>query len=323
MTDLLWNLIPSGYSFLLSMETIRSGFFDLFFVGITYLLSAPGVVATFSVVYWCFNKRIGRGVVYAMLFSMVLNQWLKDLWHIPRPYDPALEPVLNAAGIREHTTPLLLVRDQSAAFPSGHAQGVVVLWGYLAASFRRGWLWLLSLFLILTIAFSRIYVGVHFLQDVIAGLIIGTIWLLVWLFLENRLRLRLSRLNRLVLYLLAVTTPLALLPLHPVPDTAIRLGTLSGLGVGFILEGDSLQFSPVGPWWQRLLRAVLGLALIFGFYTGFSLIIDPYAASGSLLLTIWTVLSLALLGFIIAWLLPWLFLRLGLMHSIRDEGQSF
>lgn len=73
------------------------------------------------------------------------------------------------------------------SFPSGHATTAIALYGMLAYFLYRHYqthaqrklvLWLAAV-LILVIGFSRIYLGVHFLSDVLAGFLLGALWLLV------------------------------------------------------------------------------------------------------------------------------------------------
>jgi len=70
------------------------------------------------------------------------------------------------------------------ALPSGHAMSSAIVYGtvaYLAARLhRRRWArWLVmmfALFLIVLISFSRMYLGVHYPSDVVAGVLIGFAW---------------------------------------------------------------------------------------------------------------------------------------------------
>ena len=79
-----------------------------------------------------------------------------------------------------------LVTGTGYSFPSGHVMAAVALWGLMplvvSLYTRRRWLWWLSVavsgVLILGIAASRVYLGVHWFSDVTAGLIVGTFFLL-------------------------------------------------------------------------------------------------------------------------------------------------
>lgn len=63
----------------------------------------------------------------------------------------------------------------SYGFPSGHTSVAVTVWGGLAILFRKRWLTYLSIALIILIPFSRLYLGVHFIADVLGGYTLGGI----------------------------------------------------------------------------------------------------------------------------------------------------
>ena len=196
MNEFLWNLIPWGYQVLLVIEGMRNSFLDAVFPIITNFGSELGYIVILLVVYLCVEKSVGQGLAYAYLFTSVLNSWIKDIWKIPRPPHPELEPhtrvdqLLNEAGIAERTSPLVL--ETSPSFLSGHTQGAMVVWGYLAYHFKNNWFRILAVIMIALIGFSRMYVGVHFPQDVIGGLIIGIIYLIIWIRAEPYVRRWLS-----------------------------------------------------------------------------------------------------------------------------------
>ncbi|WP_411954312.1 phosphatase PAP2 family protein [Alkalibacillus sp. S2W] len=73
------------------------------------------------------------------------------------------------------------------SFPSGHSTGAITFYGFMIylvviCKLSKGWKWVINGFLtiwILLIALSRVFVGVHYITDIIAGLAIGLAWLLV------------------------------------------------------------------------------------------------------------------------------------------------
>jgi membrane-associated phospholipid phosphatase len=240
MENLLWNLVPWGYRVLLSLEGMRSGGLTLFFSVITDLGSNLGYLVILSLVYWCIDKRAGQGLSYASLISATLNIWSKYLWGIPRPGDAALDGLLERAGIGRRVAPPRQATLPS--FPSGHAQGAAVTWGYVAycasaGPTRRRWVWYVAVPLVALIAFSRLYLGVHFPQDVLVGLAIGAAYLVAWLWAEPRVRSWLATLGLGWQVALALLVPLAMLVVQPGDDTAAAMGAAMGLGVGYLLEG--------------------------------------------------------------------------------------
>jgi membrane protein DedA with SNARE-associated domain/membrane-associated phospholipid phosphatase len=100
----------------------------------------------------------------------VLNVLLKHVFRRPRP-------------VFEH--PLLGVTVHGYSFPSGHANAAMLLYGFLAfliVQMVRGWRWralvvLSTVFLIVLVDFSRMYLGLHYLSDVLGANAAGLAWL--------------------------------------------------------------------------------------------------------------------------------------------------
>jgi membrane-associated phospholipid phosphatase len=319
MHDLLWSLIPWGYQILLALEALRSPALNVFFAFITDVGGEFGYLALLTTVYWCIDKTVGQGMAYAYLLTATLNTWLKDLWRIPRPHRPEIEPQLEAAGIEARLTSLRHL--DSPAFPSGHTQGAFTGWGYLAARFRRRWLWVVAPVMAILIGFSRMYLGVHFPQDVLVGACVGVLYLVAWLWIEPRLRAWSRQMPPARRYLVTTALPLTVLLLHPVEGTATALGALLGLGIGFVLETETLRFSVAGTWQQRVLRALIGLFAIFVTYFSLSALFGLFdERTGEILALVWRTLRYGLVGFIGAWGVPWLLIKFGLME--RDTAST-
>jgi hypothetical protein len=103
-----------------------------------------------------------------LIASNGLNSLFKVILHLPRPY--WIDPRVQA-----------LSSETSYGIPSGHAMNATTIWGFLASQMKKRWAWPAVLALILMISISRLYLGVHFPTDVLAGWILGG--LLLWAFL--------------------------------------------------------------------------------------------------------------------------------------------
>lgn len=145
-----------------------------FLLGITHMHSTPGILIMAALFGFFLYRRGHRYWLIALASSVpggqVLNVVLKHTFERARPH--FAEPIL------ELTT---------YSFPSGHAMGATVLYGFIAcygARHARSW-WgrvlpfVLASAMVATVAFSRMYLGVHYLTDVLAGLVEGCAWLAI------------------------------------------------------------------------------------------------------------------------------------------------
>jgi undecaprenyl-diphosphatase len=153
--------------------------------GISFLGSTYFLLALTILVVVCFLLRHWRRE--AILFGItmagagLLDVTLKHAFHRTRPV-----PFFN------------VVAPSSYSFPSGHALASFCFYGALAAILStrlrsrriRIGLWTGSAAIVLLIGLSRIYLGVHYTTDVLAGFAAALIWIVVVAFVEQRLALR-------------------------------------------------------------------------------------------------------------------------------------
>jgi undecaprenyl-diphosphatase len=312
MIDFLWSLVPWGYEFILALENLRNPLLNAIFEFFTFLGNQEGIIVVFAVVYWSVSKPLGKSMGTAYLLSATINMWLKDLTGVPRPADPALDPVLNEAGITSRVSPL--TSEESFSFPSGHSQNAVGSWGLMAARFKETRIWITAIIVILMTGISRIWLGVHFPQDVIGGWLIGIVFLAAYLWAEPRVTLRLKALPLPAQIGLAVVLPLLLFLVDPSEGTATPLGALIGALIGFIFEPATLRFSAGGTMSKRALRTGVGLIVVFAFFFGLSAL-DGVLTEGIPVAIdhIVRIVRYAGIGFLIAWIAPWGMLKLGWM----------
>ena len=186
-------------------------------------------------------------------------------------------------------------------------------WSYVASKVKKGWFWAIAIALILLIAFSRMYGGVHFPQDVIGGLLIGAIFLALWSLGEPRAIPALASLSEPIKIGLAIAIPLIVMLAIRTDDSVSAMGAISGATVAFLLEARKLRFSPAGSWWKRILRGIVGLVVVFATYLGLSALFGLFDESlGEFLAMLLRAFRYALVGFVGFYIAPWLFLRFGL-----------
>ena len=109
--------------------------------------------------------------VVASAASALVCQVLKALFGRPRP-EQILLPLDNGS------------------FPSGHTTNAAVIAVSLGLLLRRAWVWVLGMLYLVAMAFTRTYLGAHWLSDTLGGALLGAgVALLVWCLLLPKLRL--------------------------------------------------------------------------------------------------------------------------------------
>lgn len=164
-------------SYLLFLQKAREAFggvFDTFMMQVTALGEGTATFLLLAVIYWCVDKRIGQFMGLNVALGCTLNQFLKPLFHIDRPWirDERIHPVEAA-----------LPGAGGYSFPSGHTARAVATWGAVGSGtwkkekYRPVSIvcWLVTA----AVLFSRNYLGVHTPQDVLVSLVlgIGIFWL--------------------------------------------------------------------------------------------------------------------------------------------------
>jgi len=144
-----------------TLETLRTPFLDTTFGLITRLGEETILIVVFCIIYWCINKKMGYVIGITFFLSSLVVQGMKIVFRVPRPwvYDPTFLPVGGA-----------LPEATGYAFPSGHTQNAAALLGGLGIQLKS-WAIRIALFsLAALVAFSRMYLGVHYLSDVLVSL---------------------------------------------------------------------------------------------------------------------------------------------------------
>jgi membrane-associated phospholipid phosphatase len=249
--DQVEQLINWSLDLIAAMQQIHPAL-HLFFRGFTFLGQPQFYVLILPLLLWCVDVRLGARVAVFLLMSSQLNAVLKGAFQQPRPCD--FEPSLQMAWFEGY------------GLPSGHAQFVIAFWGAIAVWARRRWLWALTVVLTLLVGFSRVYLGVHFPQDVLAGWAIGGVSLILYLGLQPPVERWLAELELRWQILLATSVPLVLFVTLARESVATAMGTLAGAGVGFALARRYVPFSPAGPLWQRSVRFVVGATVVVPLY---------------------------------------------------------
>ncbi len=175
--DVSWDV-----SLMRDIHRLSAPWLDTVMKGVTYTASTTALVLASILAIWLWYARRQKlqsmAVAVTIVGSTLLNTLLKELFARPRPN--VFKPITVA---------------RSYSFPSGHTSTAIAFYGLVAVllwrSRHRGWA-LLSGLWVLAVAFSRVYLGVHYPSDVLAALALGVVWIAAVMLVYDRFLRRAS-----------------------------------------------------------------------------------------------------------------------------------
>lgn len=269
---------------------------DLFFIAVTLAGSEVFLTAVVLAVYWCNDRVAGLRLGVVFLLSMWLNSVLKLVFKLPRP-----APHSGGAGAAR---PYVVLGAEGYGFPSGHTQGTATLWWMLAGLFRRRFMAAAAAVATVLVGASRMYLGVHYLEDVVGGGALGIAVAIAavasfrWLDRSGR------RVTRPVLVIAALVLP-ALMLTGPVDESVMKSsGFFLGFALGGAVEPALCGFRRPAGLRTQAARVALGLGCVLA-VGGIIELVAPATPS-------WVWLRYATTGLSATLLVPWVFVLVGL-----------
>jgi membrane-associated phospholipid phosphatase len=329
------TILNSGVEFILFLQGLGDWLFGVM-EAITFLGSEDFYLLVMPILYWAVDATLGFRVGVVLLMSSSLSTLFKWTFHLPRPYwyDPRVNGMVSEAGF---------------GVPSGHSMTPFAVFGLIAATVKRGWVWAAAGILIFLVGLSRMVLGVHFYLDVLVGWTLGA--LLLWGFVRFEDQVKEwfveKSLGAKIGILLAVSIGLILIgalviaavspfevpadwvanAVEDQPDGEIdplnlnglitSAAALFGLGAGYLWINSRGGFDASGVWWKRVLRVLIGLVGVVVFWMGLGAV---FPSEPDLISYVLRYLRYGLTGFWMAGASPWVFLRFGLAESQETDN---
>ena len=240
------NFSEVELNILIWIQSFATPSLDVIWQCITMLGEETWMVLAFSYLYWCYRKDMARYLSFSLFSGLAVNSVLKNVFHLARP--------MGEPGIR-------VLREETAtgySFPSGHSQLGSAAFSSLYFWWRKKRLLFLAIIASLLIAYSRLYLGVHYPKDVVVGLLLG--WAVSYLCYYGYTHVR----RRYLLFFLVGIVAVAAMLCFPGKTAYQSAGLFAGFFLGSWVEDRFITFQPYqGSRLRRVYRWILGVCGIF------------------------------------------------------------
>lgn len=248
-------------------EDVRTPFLNQLMLLVTRLGEETFFMVIAIVIFWCINKKEGYYLLTVGFLGTIVNQFLKLIFRIPRPW------------ILDHNFTIVESAREAAtgySFPSGHTQNAVGTFGCIARTTKNRWIRFLCILILSAVSISRMYLGVHTPYDVITSFLIATILV----FAIYPLFTKISLTSKYFLWILSGLTLssavyLIFVYVFPFPDNIDPinlangiengwklLGAMVGMVIASFIDQKYIQFSTKAVWWVQIVKVLLGLIFL-------------------------------------------------------------
>lgn len=258
---------------LYALEKIRTPFWNGVMSAVTQLGGEVIFIVAAVVVFWCVSKWEGYYLMTIAFCGTVLNQFLKLICRVPRPWvrDPNFTIVESARA-----------EAMGYSFPSGHTQNAVGLFGGMARWGGRRWVRLGLTALALVIAFSRMYLGVHTPADVGVSLVLAAALVLGLYPLMRRAQEKPRYMGYVLAAMLVVSGAFVVFVeaygfsadtdaenlASGIGNAWKMLGAVAGMTLAWLLDRRYIHFETQAVWWVQVIKVAVGMALLLAIKSG-------------------------------------------------------
>ena len=210
-------------------QVMRNPILNALFLVLTISTEVPVIIIFSAIMYWCINKKYGQKLLFSLVGNITVNTGIKEFVKAPRP--------IGTEGLES----LRVSTATGYSFPSGHTQTATTFWMSLILIFRKKWINILGLIMILGVGLSRLYLGVHWPIDVIFGWIFGILFTLIFTKIFNIVD---KNKNYKLLWLTLI--PFIIFIFIVKSESYIKmLGLLVGFILGYIIEDKYVKFNTI------------------------------------------------------------------------------
>ncbi len=233
------------------IQGFQSPFLDLFFNFISWLGETTFYFIVLASIYWGYDKKMAEFMAITLGVGAASNNVLKNIFLEPRPFQLYPDSVQNLRGYTATGT----------SFPSGHVQSASSLYFSAAYYSRRRILFVVALILTILMGLSRMYLGAHFLRDVVVGGVMGILVASFHAAFYSYIKHNTKLLHSYYLFIMLVFIPFIFF--METRDFFMAYGILTGVIAAIVLEKKYVNFTVRVPLKRIAIRTLIGFGVIF------------------------------------------------------------
>ncbi len=243
-------------------EKIRFPLLDELMLLITKFGEETAFLVAALIIFWCVDKNRGFYTLAVGFFGTIITQVMKLMCRVPRPWvrDPNFSVVGDA-------------REAAGgySFPSGHSQSSIGTFGAIAVGTRNKGIKAVLIGICILVPISRMYLGVHYLSDVLVGSAVSLALLYLLKFVQDGKYVP-QVLGALAVASIGFVLYVELFPFAEGLDehnytSALKnsytlLGAIIGINFAYWIDKKWVNFQVEAIWWVQIIKVVMGLILV-------------------------------------------------------------
>jgi len=266
--------------FIVFLQSLANDTVIAFFNFISFIGEESTYIVVLAIWYFAINKKLGQLFALTLGITALVNNSLKEFFSFQRPFEAYPDLVTN---YRPDTS-------TGHSFPSGHTQNFSTMLFAFAFVYKK---WMIGVAILFTVLmmFSRMFLGVHFLEDVLVAAVLGI--LIAFALVKLYHKYGISVIKYIAVGLLILSG--ILLFIFESDDFFKSYGLLLGLTIGIIYEDKYVNFSLSVSTIKKIMRVIIGLVLLLGLQVGLK---ELFAVLFPSSISITNVIRYFLIGFI-------------------------
>ncbi len=287
------------------LQQFSNPFLDKLALAITALGDEMFFILVAVAIFWCVDKKFGFRIINVYLISAATMAGMKQIFRRPRPFETGEVKSIGA-------------KSSGYSFPSGHSHSAASLTTQSALKSRKSWVIIAGALFTALVMLSRVYLGQHYLSDVLAGCSLGIILGIMLTFLygfiekyDDKICLVISPLCLVIAIILAALK----VESGQVYDV---LGGYGAATLAYTLEKSYVRLNVRCEWWKQITKIIVGAVIVLAVKEGLKYLLIAVNFTHPLAYSFFRYALVAFSALLIA---PFVFKKCGL--NGKDENMRF